>query len=233
MAWWMAALLWIGTTIAGRLFRHKPKREVPHPGTWDSEQMPMISESSSIPVIWGTVRLEAPNVLWFGAPATWNKYEGPTLIAVRYYLTLQYGLCIGPIDRVEAIEWDGLRPDVAARVDGQFYDQIFYRQMNLFGGDLQAGGIYAEIRAYKGLADQPSDSHLEAKVGATLPGYPHLAYLVVRNNPYPHSEEDPCILVRTLPGWTCPCLDFDLGIGRTSKNRSASGRRSGGCVFPG
>lgn len=191
--------------------RLTPRAEKPEklkPGSFDAESLPIASEASRIPVVYGVVRLDGVNVLWYGATATREvQYQG-TVVGHRYYLTLQYGLCVGPIDRVVSIEWDDLRPTIHGRIDGTVYDRLFYRQPLLFGGDFEAGGIYTEIRAYKGSNTQPPDAHLEAKVGANLPGYPRLAYLMMRGNPYPHSAGDPCIRVQLEPGWVCPCIDF-------------------------
>jgi len=215
MGWIQAALIWVGTFVVGRLLRRRPKVEKPVPGTFSAEEMPVVSEATAIPVVWGTVRLDSVNVLWYGNTATREVRDGNTVVGHRYYLTLQYGLCVGPIDRVIGVEWDGLQPEVCSRINWTTYDQIFYRQWNLFGGDRQEGGIYVEIRAYRGRPDQRPDSHLVQKVGTAMPAYPHLAYLVVRGNPFPHSDDDPCVLVLNLPGWTCPCPDhdFDMCIG--------------------
>lgn len=208
---WWAIGVWVATYLAGHYLTPKARKaEKPKPEEFDAESLPIVSESSAIPVVYGSVRLDAVNVLWYGGKATtevivWQG-EDPTVVGHLYYLTLQYGLCVGPIDRVVSIEWDDLRPVVHGRIDGAVYDRIFYRQALLFGGDFEAGGIYTEIRAYKGTDTQPPDAHLEAKVGTDLPGYPHLAYLMMRGNPYPHSTGDPCIRVQ-LESLTCPCID--------------------------
>ncbi len=208
MAWWLHALVYVGTYLYGRYVKGRPKKpEKPKPQEFDPENMPIATESSAIPIVYGTVRLDAVNVLWYGAPATREvKYEGTT-VGHRYYLTVQYGLCLGPIDHVTKVEWDELPADLHGLIYGTHYDRLFYRVPLLFGGSFEGGGIYTEIRAYKGTADQPPDSHLEAKVGTDMPGYPYLAYLVMRGTPYPHSTQDPCIRVE-YEGISCPCSDY-------------------------
>ena len=213
MGWWVAIIVWIGSLVAGRLLRRRPHVPVPEPGNFDASNMPTASEARPVPVVWGTVRLDSPNVLWYGGQTTREVKQDGQVVGHRYYLTLQYGLCIGPIDKVLAIEWDGLRPTPYCSAFGWTYDEFFYRQSGLFGGNYQEGGIFADIRAYKGKSFQEPDSHLADKIGAPVPGYPHLAYLVMRGLPYPHSEIDPCIYFRThLPGeWLCPCPEYDVG----------------------
>lgn len=213
MGWFVAVLWYIGASIAhGALRRYLTgKADTPdplRPETFEPEHFPIATEASPVPVVYGTVRLDSVNVLWYGAPATRPVDYGGTTVGHRYYVTLHYGLCLGPIDYVVRVEWDDLQPEMHGVIYGAVYDRFFYRQPLLFGGDFEAGGIYTEIRAYKGTSTQPPDSHLEAKVGTDLPGHPNLAYLVVRGNPYPHSTADPCIRMELEPGWQCPCTDY-------------------------
>ncbi len=222
MGFIVSALWYVGTAVASWWLSHGRQKKTTEskPGAFSEDAMPTTSETQPIPVVWGCVRLDAANLLWYGAAATRDvQYEGTT-VGHQYYVTLQYGLCLGPIDRVLAVEWDELHASIHGRIDGTHYDRLFYRQPQLFGGPFEEGGIYTEIRAYKGTADQPPDAHLEAKVGSDLPGYPHLAYLVMRGNPYPHSTEDPCLRV-LLESVSCPCSDYSAQPAECISERSA------------
>lgn len=209
MGWIAVVLVNIACYAIGRLLRERVKVEKPKPAALDPASMPTVTEARAIPKVFGTVLLRGLNVLWYGQHGTTEIRQGSQTVGYRHFLTVQYGLCSGPIDRVEALQWDDLEPNVFGRVDGPYFDQLFYRQVNLFGGDTDGGGFYGEIRAYKGNAVQPPDEDLELKTSESLPGYPHLAYLNVFGHPYPHTVEHPCIIPQLL-GWSCPCPEMTL-----------------------
>lgn len=210
MGWIVSLVVWAGTVVIGRLLRPRPKIDKPMVGSFDADQIPTASELAVIPVVWGTVLLPSVNVLWYGNTATAEIKEGNVVVGYKYFMTVQYGLCMGPIDRVIGVDWDGLWPNIFARIDGSYMDRIFYRHNTLFGGDKEGGGIYTEIRSYNGWSTQLPDSDLEGKTGLSLPGYQRLAYLVMRNNPYPTSEDDPCMYILLGLVDTCPCDEMTL-----------------------
>jgi hypothetical protein len=206
----VALLVNLASYVVGRFLRErvKKKKDPPPPGI-DPDSMPTVTEAKAIPKVWGTVLLRGLNVLWYGRHGTHEMKRDGQRIGYKHYLSVQYGLCSGPIDRVEALQWDDLEPPLSGRVNGLHYDRLWYRKGALFGGDDGGGGFCGEIRAYKGNAVQPSDDDLELKIGDSLPGYPYLAYLNVLGHPYPHTLEHPCIIPQ-LYGLTCPCSEMTL-----------------------
>lgn len=64
MVWWLALLLFAGTTVLSALLQRRP-REV-QPSALGDFTFPTAQEGRAIPVVYGTVKLAAPNVVWYG-----------------------------------------------------------------------------------------------------------------------------------------------------------------------
>jgi hypothetical protein len=54
-------------TLVSALLRPKPNVQNAKPGSIGDKDMPIASQSSPIPVVFGTVHLTQPNVVWWGA----------------------------------------------------------------------------------------------------------------------------------------------------------------------
>lgn len=68
MGWEVAlfyAVILIATVALAFLMRPKGPPP-PAPATLDDVQVPVAEEGKEIPVIFGTVDLEAPNIVWYG-----------------------------------------------------------------------------------------------------------------------------------------------------------------------
>lgn len=69
MAFWLIlAVVAIGLSIASIALRPHPKRT--QPDETKELESPTAGEGHYIPVVWGDVTLEAPNVLWWGDKST-------------------------------------------------------------------------------------------------------------------------------------------------------------------
>lgn len=68
MAWMFLARLGLGLLLSAVSYAlsPKPKREKPEAAGLDEFDLPTAEEGRPIPVVFGTVRLDAPNVVWAG-----------------------------------------------------------------------------------------------------------------------------------------------------------------------
>ncbi|MDR3154301.1 MAG: hypothetical protein LBW85_08550 [Deltaproteobacteria bacterium] len=63
---WAWIILYVAMTLISALLTPKPKVVNAKPGTIGDKDMPIASQSSPIPVVFGTVWLTQPNVVWWG-----------------------------------------------------------------------------------------------------------------------------------------------------------------------
>jgi hypothetical protein len=63
--WWFL-ILYVAMTLVSALLRPKQKIQNAKPGAIGDKEMPIASQSSPIPVVFGTVHLVQPNVVWWG-----------------------------------------------------------------------------------------------------------------------------------------------------------------------
>ena len=59
-------IAWVVLTLVSAALAPKPKPENAQPGTIGDKDVPTASESTPIPVVFGTVLLQQPNVVWWG-----------------------------------------------------------------------------------------------------------------------------------------------------------------------
>jgi hypothetical protein len=66
MIMWMWIVLYVAMTLVSSLLRPKPTIQNAKPGTIGDKDMPIASQSTPIPVVFGTVWITQPNVVWWG-----------------------------------------------------------------------------------------------------------------------------------------------------------------------
>jgi hypothetical protein len=65
---WAWFIVYVAMTLVSALLRPKPKLQNAKPGSIGDKDLPIASQSSPVPVVFGTVHLTQPNVVWWGAP---------------------------------------------------------------------------------------------------------------------------------------------------------------------
>ena len=65
---WMWVIVWVAMALVSSLLRPKQKMPDARPGTIGDKDLPIASQSSPVPVVWGAVWLTQPNVVWYGDP---------------------------------------------------------------------------------------------------------------------------------------------------------------------
>jgi hypothetical protein len=97
MFWLVVA--WIAVTVISYLLQKDLAPRVAKRGPGEL-QAPIAEQGYPIPVIFGTVKLKGPNVVWYQ-----NKTKNSTNSAGQYdyYVLMQLALCHGPVDRLRQV----------------------------------------------------------------------------------------------------------------------------------
>ena len=172
----MALFTFIGSVVVGELLRPKPKIENAKVAGRGDFQFPTASAARPIPVVWGTVKIDAPNLVWYGDLSTepitrkvkvsmFKKKTQTT--GHRYYLGMHLVLCHGEIDGLIAIK----SGDKTAW-EGNAIDQtIIINSPNLLGGDDKGGGLTGNVDIQSGKKNQQSNPYLQAQINVNIPAY--------------------------------------------------------------
>lgn len=178
----VVALILAATTIVlSELLRPKPKFENARPAGLGDFNFPTATEERVVPLIWGTVRIAGPNVVWYGdlrqeaikkkiKTGLWSSSTITT--AFKYFIGIQFGLCRGPISRLskiwigEKLAFSGLTTTGGTLSDAEFFGG------NEFGG----GGIGGSFSLVLGSETQGVNSYL-ATLLDPLPAYRGTSYL--------------------------------------------------------
>lgn len=171
--------------VIGELMRPKPDSEAARPANIGDFQFPTAEEGRVIPLLWGTVRIKGPNVLWYGdlgqIAITQKVKTGMfsskrVTTGFRYNVGIQFALCRGPIDEITGV-WIGEDKVFT----GTATSSITINEPLLFGGDeFGQGGVTGTLRIHLGTTTQTASSYLSTfqQQGGDTPTYRGTAYCV-------------------------------------------------------
>ncbi len=190
MAFFLTLFLWAASFVLSQLLAPKPKTENARPAPLGDFSFPTATEGRVIPLIWGTVKIEGPNVVWYGdlrEKAIINRvktgmFSGSKKVTVgyKYFVGIQFALCRGPVDEISQI-WIAeklvfpIDAQVPLTADGSFDIDL----PKLFGGDkLGTGGISGTVSWKTGSETQTANTYLTAhqQEGGDTPAYHGTAY---------------------------------------------------------
>lgn len=176
--------------VVSELLRPKMKPQNAKPSSLDDFDFPTAEEGRSIPVIAGKVKVNGPNVTWYGnlsvSPIKKKVKTGwfssaTQILGYKYRLSMQMALCHGSDEGVEV--HDILFGDAVPKhtrgttVDGlttfEFDDNDFY------GGNEKEGGVAGTLRFYHGTYTQPSNGHMTTMLGEEFPAYHGLCHSIL------------------------------------------------------
>lgn len=140
-----------------------------------------------------------------------GKGGGSQTIGYRYFMTIQYGLCRGPVDEIVQIKAGG--KSAWPTLEGQevSYDTTITNDRvtsieapNLFGGEKAEGGIQGSLTALMGSVSQIYPGWFKSLLGGDVPDFRGVATVIFDGmicalNPYP--KEWKFRLRRTTAGW--------------------------------
>lgn len=181
--------MFVVALILSELLKPKPKIEDARPST--NFRFPTATEGRPVPIFWGTVKQDGPNVVWYGdlrnEPISEKIRTGlfsskKVIKGYRYYIGVQMALArggtipVGNLLRVwvgDKVIWSG---NVSA--DGTAID---INEPDFMGGDDQgSGGIIGTLRFHSGSMSQSPNTYLTSRqvVGGATPAYRGTSYVV-------------------------------------------------------
>jgi hypothetical protein len=120
---WQLIATWVITAVLAYALRPKPKAQAPAaPATIEDVDAPTAEEGREIPVLFGTRKISAPNVVWYGDLDTTPIEQCQTtksggffglfsssstqcsIVGYKYYLGVHFVLSHGPIDSLNRID---------------------------------------------------------------------------------------------------------------------------------
>ena len=154
--------------VLAELLKPKPNLENQKPSGLGDFNFPTATESRSVPLIWGTVMCQGPNVIWYGnltqkaikekvKTGLWSSEH--VTVGFQYFVGIQFGLCRGQVDSLRSVYiGDTLVYNTPVTTDSSFVID----KPSLFGGDnLGNGGVVGTVSFYRGSITQAVDPYLQ------------------------------------------------------------------------
>lgn len=183
----IAVFLLVSVVLAMIMMMPSPQVESQRASTLGDIQFPQADEGGVVPLFWGTIRLKAPNTIWYGdfrvVPITQKVSSGlfsskNVTIGYRYYVGMDLALGLGPNIAMRRI-WTGKYVAWQGLVSGETTFTI--DQMDLYGGDSQQGGLKGDVTFYGGSFSQSRDPYLATYCDANVPRYGGTCHAVFKN----------------------------------------------------
>lgn len=181
---WQLLLLGLALFVLQLILAPKPQNA--KAASLEDFTAPTAEEGRSIPVLFGTKDLKAPNVVWYGdlkksAILGERRYGivGPKqIIGYKYYLGMHLGLIHGPADYVLGIT----AGDKSVFTGKQASGSLYINKPSLFGGEDTGGegGIQGTVDIEMGEPTQGQNSYLAARLDADVPAYRGIVAAVLR-----------------------------------------------------
>lgn len=166
--WW--TLVWYVVVFAlSEILRPKPKLEDAKPAGLGDFSFPTATEGRCVPLIWGTVQITGPNVVWYGdlhqvaikEKIKTGMFSSSTVIrGFKYDIGIQAALCRGPVDSFRRM-WIGDEEVFSGAITHG--NTFTIDEPDLFGGDdLGNGGFVGTFKFFAGTLTQTPSSYLSA-----------------------------------------------------------------------
>lgn len=177
----------IAFLLAVTLLAPKPNVENARASNLGDFQFPRADEGDPVPLFWGTIRLKAPNTIWYGdflAVAMTEKVKSglfsskKVTVGYKYYVGMDLALGLGPGVILRRI-WAGKYVAWQGTVSGETTFTI--NQPDLYGGDKQQGGLQGSVTFYDGSFTQNRDPYLASKVDPNVPRYGGVCHAVFKS----------------------------------------------------
>lgn len=177
-------IIWAISFILTALLAPKPKFENAKAQNLGDITFPQAGEGFPVTKVWGTVKVAAPNTLWFGAfravAITQRVRSGlfshkTITTGYKYYVGMDLAICLGPGVRLLRIKaekdviWEG-----TLAVEGT----ITIDKPTLFGDQ---GGMSGNVDFYPGNFIQTASAYLDAQKGEAVPSYIGICHVVFKD----------------------------------------------------
>ena len=178
--------------VAAELLRPKPKIENAKPAKLGDFQFPTATEGRVVPLVWGTVQLRGPNVVWYDDlkvnPLIEKVKTGlfsstKVITGYTYNLGIQFALCRGGTGNAQLLRvhvGDDEVKDATPISHGQTFT---VDKPKLFGGNEPGGngGIVGTLQFFAGTPTQTASGYLSAfqqsPTSNSTPAYRGTAYV--------------------------------------------------------
>lgn len=186
---WLQFWLWVASFLISDYFRERlPSQTASGVGDFN---IPTATEGRSVPVVvGGTMRIDAPNCIWYGSfladPKTVTTgivFKDQETVGYRYRLALQYALGKFRASGITGI-WIGDDKifDHVTDAAGVPQEVVDITRYDLFGGSDSGGGFSGRFRLFNGDDAQPVSAFLRDIAGLDpLPAYRGTCYVMITN----------------------------------------------------
>jgi len=191
MGFWALVAMWAISYVAAEALRPKPDIQEAKRASLGDFQFPTATQGRVVPLLWGTMKVKGPNVVWYGdlKQKAFTRHVDPGLfgstkeyvVGYRYFLGVQFALCRGTVDKLLRV-WVG--DDLVWDTGQTGAGTITINKPNLFGGsELGNGGITGNLDFLVGDNSQVANTYLsdfqkEPAVTGDTPAYRGTCYCV-------------------------------------------------------
>jgi hypothetical protein len=175
---WVNLLVYAVFTVLSELVRPKPSVENAKPAALGDFNFPTSTEGRVVPLIWGTVQLAGPNIVWYGDlvqdPITVSQKTGlfsseDVVTGYRYFLGIQFGLCRGDDVAPPILKHIWIGDDLVSSDTVTDGNVTSINRPDLFGGNtLGNGGVTANVRLFAGTETQAISAYLASRLVTSL-----------------------------------------------------------------
>ena len=160
------------TAIISRLMKPKGIKA----SKLDDFTFPTVEQDRAIPIAFGDVFLEGPNITWFGdykskkIKEKGGLFSPDIVVGNEYMIGMEIALCWGEIDSISEV-WFGdnqaYGPEAGDSpvLANQTVTWFNIDQRELFGGEGNGGGVAAECALYSGTSTQEANEYMTGEVG--------------------------------------------------------------------
>ena len=190
---WPMLIFQIVLFVAVELLRPKPEIEDAKPAGLGDFTFPTATEGRVVPLLWGTVRIDGPNVVWYGdlrqiaitEKVKTGMFSSQTVTkGYKYEVGMQMAIAIGPVDRILGL-WIG--DDKVWTGDVTHGNTFTVDDPELFGGeDDGTGGFDGVFEFFSGTTTQTASTYLSTfqQQGGDTPAYRGICYLSPKTDPW-------------------------------------------------
>lgn len=232
MGFFVTLLINAALFVLSDLIRPKPDFENAKPKALGDFRVTTATEGRYVPLLWGTVLIDGPNVVWYGdllqeaiieTVRTGLISKKRFVKGYRYYLGMQQALCMGELDELRRVFiGDDLVVD-ATSAPLTHGDTFTINEPELFGGeDLGQGGVIGSFEFFAGTSTQAASSYLsdfqkEPAVTGDTPAYRGVAYVA------PETSHTLLGTSVSIKGWRWEVRRVPNALGLTSGKHIVAG----------
>lgn len=214
MAFFFTLLMFVAFFVLNELLKPKPEAAQKPDINF---RFPTAVEGRVVPLIWGTVKIDGPNVVWYGdisQQAILSQPQssffgllstgGGQTIGFKYFVGIQFALCRGPVSSLKKI-WIG---EEVVFSGTQGAGTISINLPELFGGnELGNGGVVGDFEFFVGDETQIASTYLSTfqQQGGDTPAYRGTVYGVFKHGYIGNSQ--------TIKPWAFEVRRVPNGLG--------------------